>query len=84
MRVLTDAARRGAVHAPLMETTSLQGLRNLVNVKAHAPCPMCGQDVWAGGDRLTQIESIEAMPFVCTNCGFVRLHAIQPLETLDD
>ena len=27
---------------------------------------------------------IEAMPFVCVNCGFVRLHAIQPLETLDD
>jgi hypothetical protein len=67
-----------------METTSLQGLRNLVNVKAHAPCPMCGQDGWAGGDRLTEIETIEAMPFVCTNCGFVRLHAIQPLETLDD
>jgi predicted RNA-binding Zn-ribbon protein involved in translation (DUF1610 family) len=84
MRVLTDAAPGGTVHAPFMETSSLQGLRNLVNVKAHAPCPMCGQDGWAGGDRLTEIESIEAMPFVCTNCGFVRLHAIQPLETLDD
>jgi hypothetical protein len=49
---------------------------------------MCGQDAWAGGDRLTELESldgpsIEALPFVCTNCGYVRLHAIQPLETID-
>ncbi len=68
---------------------SFQGLRSVVNVKAQAPCPMCGQDTWAGGDRLTEIGTIgeppiEALPFVCTNCGFVRLHAIQPLETLDD
>ena len=52
-------------------------------------CPMCGQEHWAGGDRITEIGSIgdvpiETMPFVCVNCGFVRLHAIQPLETLDD
>jgi hypothetical protein len=72
-----------------MNASSLQGLRSLVNVKAHAPCPMCGHDGWAGGDRLTAIETlgepvIEVMPFVCTNCGFVRMHAIQPLETLDD
>ena len=69
--------------------TELHGLRSAVNVKAHRDCPMCGHDGWAGGDRLTEIGSvgeptIEAMPFVCTNCGFVRLHAIQPLETLDD
>jgi hypothetical protein len=68
---------------------SFEGLRSAVNVKAHAPCPMCGQDGWAGGDRLTEIDTIgeptiEAIPFVCTNCGFVRLHAIQPLATLDD
>jgi hypothetical protein len=67
----------------------LEGLRSVVNVKAHGPCPMCGQDGWAGGDRVTEINSrsepmIEALPFVCTNCGFVRFHAIQPLETLDD
>ncbi len=66
-----------------------QSLRTAVNVKAHGPCPMCGQDGWAGGDRLAEIASageppIEALPFVCVNCGFVRLHAIQPLETLDD
>jgi predicted RNA-binding Zn-ribbon protein involved in translation (DUF1610 family) len=72
-----------------MNASSLQGLRSLVNVKAHAPCPMCGHDGWAGGDRLSAIETpdepvIEVMPFVCTNCGFVRMHAIQPLETLDD
>ena len=69
--------------------TSFEGLRSVVNVKAHAPCPMCGQEHWAGGDRITEIGSIgdvpiETMPFVCLNCGFVRLHAIQPLETLDD
>jgi hypothetical protein len=50
---------------------------------------MCGHDGWAGGDRLTEIKTpgepvIEALPFVCMNCGFVRMHAIQPLETLDD
>jgi predicted RNA-binding Zn-ribbon protein involved in translation (DUF1610 family) len=72
-----------------MDTTSLQGVRTLVNVRAHAPCPMCGNDAWAGGDRLTAIgvlgeHTIEALPFVCTNCGFVRMHAIQALETLDD
>jgi predicted Zn-ribbon and HTH transcriptional regulator len=68
--------------------TGFQGLRSAVNVKAPAPCPMCGQDGWAGGDRLAEIEAageppIEVLPFVCTNCGFVRLHAIQPLETID-
>jgi len=72
-----------------MDSTSFQGLKTLVNVKANAPCPMCGHDGWAGGDRLTEIATlgepvIEALPFVCTNCGFVRMHAIQPLETLDD
>jgi C4-type Zn-finger protein len=70
-------------------TVAFQGLRNAVNVKAQAPCPMCGQDFWAGGDRLMELECmgepvIEALPFVCTNCGFVRFHAIQPLETIDD
>ncbi len=69
--------------------TGLQALRSVVNVKAHAPCPMCGYESWAGGDRLMELEClgepvIEALPFVCTNCGFVRLHAIQPLETIDD
>jgi predicted RNA-binding Zn-ribbon protein involved in translation (DUF1610 family) len=68
---------------------AFEALKAAVNVRAHAPCPMCGQDAWAGGDRLTEIHTpdeltIEALPFVCTNCGFVRLHAIQPLETLDD
>ena len=89
MRVLTDAASAGTNDALCMNATSFQGLRNLVNVRAQASCPMCGQDGWAGGDRLTEIATpgepvIEALPFVCTNCGFVRLHAIQPLETLDD
>ena len=68
---------------------SFEGLRRALNVKAHAPCPMCGSDNWAGGDRLTEITcaaepAIEVLPFVCTNCGFVRMHAVQPLETLDD
>ena len=68
---------------------SFEALRGAVNVKAHGSCPMCGNDSWAGGDRLTEISGagepmIAALPFVCTNCGFVRLHAIQPLETLDD
>jgi hypothetical protein len=70
-------------------TIGFQALRSVVNVKAHGPCPMCGGDGWAGGDRLAEINgtgepAIEALPFVCTSCGFVRLHAIQPLETIDD
>jgi hypothetical protein len=64
-------------------------LRNAVNVKAHGPCPMCGDDGWVAGEELAVVgvqpfAQIEALPFVCTNCGFVRLHAVQPLETIDD
>lgn len=73
-------------------TISFDALRSAVNVRAHAPCPMCGHDGWAGGDRLASVSAagqeldfpIDVLPFVCTNCGFVRLHAIQPLETIDD
>ncbi len=88
MRVCTDAADAPRRDPPPMQR-EFQGLRSLVNVKAHAPCPMCGQEQWAGGDRITEVGSvgevpIETMPFICVNCGFVRLHAIQPLETLDD
>jgi predicted RNA-binding Zn-ribbon protein involved in translation (DUF1610 family) len=77
------------VRQPEAMAISFEGLRSAVNVKAHAPCPMCGTDNWAGGDRLAEIAgagepAIEVLPFVCTNCGFVRMHAVQPLETLDD
>ena len=70
-------------------STTVDAIRAAVNVKAHGPCPMCAQDAWVGGDRLSEVTaagepSIQALPFVCTNCGFVRLHAIQPLETIDD
>jgi C4-type Zn-finger protein len=89
VRVITEAVSACENHSVRMNSTSFQGLRTLVNVKAQAACPMCGHDGWAGGDRLTEIPTpeepaIEALPFVCTNCGFVRMHAIQPLETLDD
>jgi predicted RNA-binding Zn-ribbon protein involved in translation (DUF1610 family) len=68
---------------------AVNAIKAAVNVKAHAPCPMCGYDGWAGGDRLTEVTapdatSFQALSFVCTNCGFVRLHAVQPLETIDD
>ena len=72
-------------------STTFTALRNLLSVKAHAPCPMCGNDSWAGGDRLSGVPElegdglpIEVLPFVCRNCGFVRLHAIEPLATIDD
>jgi len=67
-------------------TTSHQAIRAAVDVKAHAPCPMCGQQSWVGGDRLTEIGNppIDTIPFVCTHCGYLRLHAVQALETLDD
>jgi predicted RNA-binding Zn-ribbon protein involved in translation (DUF1610 family) len=68
---------------------AVDAIKAAVNVKAHAPCPMCGHDGWAGGDRLAEVTardepSIQTLPFVCMNCGFVRLHAVQPLETIDD
>ena len=68
---------------------AVDAVRAAVNVRAHAPCPMCGQDEWAGGDRFHEVSTrddavIQTLPFVCTYCGFVRLHAIQPLETIDD
>jgi hypothetical protein len=71
-------------------TLSHSAIRNAVHVKAHGPCPMCGQDTWAGSETLACVPElddgapIEVLPFVCRNCGFVRLHAIQPLETIDD
>ena len=72
-----------------MATSIHSPLRNAINVKAHGPCPMCGDEAWAGGDELTVVGAppfgqIATLPFVCTNCGFVRLHAVQPLETIDD
>jgi predicted RNA-binding Zn-ribbon protein involved in translation (DUF1610 family) len=72
-------------------TTTHGALRNAVNARAHAPCPMCGQDEWAGSDMLAcvpesapSVVSIDVIPFVCRHCGFVRLHAVQALETIDD
>jgi hypothetical protein len=65
-------------------------LRNAVNVRATADCPMCGNDGWAAGEALFQVAAldgdapIETLAFVCRSCGFVRLHAVQPLETIDD
>jgi hypothetical protein len=51
---------------------------------------MCGGESWAGGSTLVELGGLrpdpplDALPFVCTGCGFVRLHAVQPLETIDD
>lgn len=68
---------------------AVDAVRAAVNVRAHGSCPMCGQDAWVGGERFHDVggpdqPSIQALPFVCTNCGFLRLHAIQALETIDD
>jgi predicted RNA-binding Zn-ribbon protein involved in translation (DUF1610 family) len=71
-------------------TNTHSAVRNAVNARTHAACPMCGQDSWAGSETLSSVPElddgapIEVLAFVCRNCGFVRLHAIQPLETLDD
>jgi len=74
-------------------TVPVDALRNAIGVKAHGSCPMCGQDRWVGGERLVAlaeagatagVPALEALPFVCTSCGYVRLHAVQPLETIDD
>ena len=72
-------------------TATHGALRNAVNARARACCPMCGQDEWAGSDMLASVPepapsvmSIDVIPFVCRNCGFVRLHSVQALETIDD
>ena len=72
-------------------TSTHTALRNAVNTRAHACCPMCGADEWAGNDMVASLPevppsgaSIDVIPFVCLNCGFVRLHAVQALETIDD
>lgn len=73
-----------------MTTTLHDALKNAVNVRANGPCPMCTQDVWLGNGRLAEVADgdggppIEALVFVCGHCGFVRLHAIQAIETIDD
>ncbi|HZQ64918.1 MAG TPA: hypothetical protein VFA66_06805 [Gaiellaceae bacterium] len=73
-----------------MSVTAHSALRNAVNVRAHAPCPMCCDDEWIASESLSLVPeldrggtSIEVLAFVCRNCGFVRLHAVQPLETID-
>jgi hypothetical protein len=68
---------------------AVDAIKAVVDVRAHAPCPMCAQDSWASAERFADVTafgepSFQALPFVCTHCGFVRLHAIQPLETIDD
>jgi predicted RNA-binding Zn-ribbon protein involved in translation (DUF1610 family) len=71
-------------------TSTHSALRNAVNVRAHGPCPMCGGSEWAGGDTIATVPEgggglgIDVIPFVCRNCGFVRLHAVQAIETIDD
>ena len=71
-------------------TTVLDAERAALYVKAHGPCPMCSQDAWVGGNQVVGLPgapgepSIEGVPFVCTNCGFIRLHSLQPLKTQDD
>jgi hypothetical protein len=73
-----------------MTTTTHAGVRNAVNARTRPLCPLCGEDAWAGSETLACVPGlddgcqIEVLPFVCRNCGFVRLHAIQPLETLED
>ncbi len=70
---------------------SLAALRNAVNARTHAPCPMCGDEAWIRSDALSCVpeldsdgSAIEVLAFVCRGCGFVRLYAVQPLETIDD
>ena len=71
-------------------TSTHSALRNAVNARAHGPCPMCGGPEWAGADMLSSVPGgtgapdIAVIPFVCRSCGFVRLHAVQALETIDD
>jgi hypothetical protein len=56
---------------------------------ARRPCPACGHEEWDGWDqRLTLSRTLngaehtpfEAIPLVCRNCGFVRLHSAHVLS----
>ena len=41
-------------------STTFSALRLVLDVKAHAPCPMCGGDGWAGGDRVSAIPELHS------------------------
>lgn len=57
-------------------------------------CPMCGRSLWLPADRWIVVEASEAreptrdderqpfplLAFICTNCGFVRMHLPDVLE----
>ena len=73
-----------------MTLTSHDALRSAISARTNHHCPTCSQDTWAAGNRLVELGDgdggppIEALAFVCTTCGYVRLHAIQALQTIDD
>jgi hypothetical protein len=56
-------------------------------------CPICNNAEWAGGDTVARLpvtkdaadlptldDAAAATPFVCTRCGFVRLHDVRYLD----
>jgi hypothetical protein len=53
-------------------------------------CPVCSENNWAYGLGTVAIPQaapnpdragLEALPLICRNCGYVRLHAANYLET---
>ena len=73
-----------------MTASTHDALRSAARARASHDCPLCSQDTWANGSRLIELGDgdggppIEALAFVCTTCGYVRLHAVQALATIDD
>jgi hypothetical protein len=70
-------------------TIDVHPLRSRISVVATGCCPFCGGDGWLGAETLATLPQLDAgeletIPFVCAGCGFVRLHAVQALETIDD
>ena len=56
---------------------------------ARKACPICGHEHWDGWDQrltiartLEEVEhtSLDVIPLLCRNCGYVRLHSAHVLS----
>ena len=67
--------------------------RALIAKTASSVCPYCGVTDWDTGadhavhlravgddDALTSSKYFDALPLFCSNCGYIRLHLLGPLE----
>jgi hypothetical protein len=67
----------------LVDSDSLN--RTLEGRGANGPCPICAKNDWHSanvfpGEVTAAGDGLSTVMFVCTNCGFVRQHAISILQ----